>query len=327
MSAPSVSAAALSLMPMHLLVDQDGKIRSAGATMLRILGQHSSFSEAFEQIETFSLSDVSHAERVFLRLRDHPEQILRGRAAITADGLVLFNLGFGIGVIDAIRRFQLTDSDFAPSEVVMELLFLHEANNAMTDELSKSNLKLEEARSKAEAEAFTDPLTGLYNRRGLEIAFAVLREGALVDPQQQFALVIVDLDHFKKLNDSRGHAAGDEMLKAVAGRLRAVTRDGDIIARIGGDEFVLILSHLSDAARAVVLGERIINSIEQPVRIHGRPSSVSASIGIALSAHFSAIRWADLEAAADKALYAAKRAGRGLVKIADQRETAGNFVF
>lgn len=303
-------------MPLHLLVDAHGAIVSAGSTLRAILGRRTQFLDAFEPVGNAALSDLAQAERVFLRLRDWPEQTLRGRGVPAGEGATLFNLGFGIGVVDAIRRFRLTDRDFVPSELAMEVLFLHEANSALTDELTRANLRLEEARTKAETEAFTDPLTGLFNRRGLELAFTALREDALRDPAAQFAMIVMDLDRFKALNDSMGHAAGDDMLRTVAGRLRAITRDEDTIARTGGDEFILLLPHCPDQTRAAALGERIIQSIRQPVTISAQHCQMSTSLGIALSADFPTPSWGAMEAAADRALYAAKRAGRGRAVIA-----------
>lgn len=308
--------AALTLMPLHLLIDRAGNIISAGATLRRIIGDRVRFQDSFEPVGLTSLADLAQAERVFLRLRDFPDQILRGRGMAVGAGATLYDLGFGVGVIDAIRRFDLTDRDFAPSELVMEVLFLHEANTALTAELTRANLRLEEARTKAEAEAFTDPLTGLFNRRGLELAFRMLREGALLDPPEHFTLAVLDLDRFKELNDTFGHAAGDEMLRAVAARLRAITRDEDTIARAGGDEFVLLLPHCSDHPQAAALGHRIVQSIERPVTINARECRISTSVGLALSRDFQALSWHEMEAAADQALYDAKRAGRGRVRAA-----------
>lgn len=311
-----IASAALALMPMHLLVDPAGQIVSAGSTMRSIIGDQARFDLALEPLQPRAFKDLDTADHVILRLRDHPEQSLRGRAIRTSGDFTLFNLGFGIGVVEAIRRFDLTDQDFAPNELVMELLFLHEANAAMTEELSRANIRLEEARSKAEAEAFTDPLTGLYNRRGLDIAFAAVRQAAAIDSSQQFALAVIDLDRFKELNDTRGHAAGDEMLKIVSKRLRNITRDQDTLARIGGDEFVLIVPQLTDPKQLRALGERIIECIETPVDIMGEHCQISASIGATLSTAFHEISWEGMEAAADQALYSAKRGGRGTLKIA-----------
>ena len=165
-------------------------------------------------------------------------------------------------------------------------------------------------------QARTDPLTGLFNRRGLELSFAALRLGASIDLSQQFALVLMDLDHFKTLNDTHGHAAGDAMLREVAVRLNAATRAEDTIARTGGDEFVLLLPHFADAERLKRLGQRIVASIEQPFDFNGTICRISVSLGGALSTDYPCLDWAAMQAAADDALYRAKRAGRGCLRIA-----------
>ncbi|MDO5370229.1 diguanylate cyclase [Paracoccus sp. (in: a-proteobacteria)] len=321
----TLAEAALMLMPMHLHLDAHGQILSAGPTLRRIVGEAETFAAAFEPVGADAatpLAALAEAERVFLRVRSSPGQILRGRAIGLAGGGLLLNLGLGIGLVDAIRRYDLTDRDFAPADLAMEFLFLHEANSAMTQELSRANSRLVAARTRAEAEAFTDPLTGLYNRRGLQLAFEALRQGAMHSDPQHFSLIVMDLDHFKPLNDSLGHAAGDEMLRQVASSLRAIVREVDTVARTGGDEFVLLLPGLCDPAVLEAMGRRIIQRIETPVEIAGTLSRVSTSLGVAISSRYQRITWARMEADADAALYAAKHAGRGCTRIAAGEENA-----
>ena len=305
--------AALSLMPMHLMIDPNGRITSVGATLERMIGPARHFAEIFCALGGDDADiALAGADRVFLQMRAPPAQQLRGRSIALPDGGALMNLGFGIGVIEAIRNFSLTDRDFAPADLAIELLFLHEANSAMTDELSRANLRLDEARSKAEAEAFTDPLTGLFNRRGLELAFQSVRQS-----DGCFAVAVLDLDHFKTLNDTHGHAAGDEMLRRVAARLHSVTRGVDVIARSGGDEFIMILPGISDRARLLRLGRRMVESIEEPAEIEGAECRISTSVGFAMSSDFEVAALAEMIASADAALYAAKRGGRGQARIAE----------
>jgi len=321
----TLAGAALMLMPMHLHLDAAGRILSAGPTLRRVVGEAETFGEAFEQVgaePSASLAPMAEAERVFLRIRNSPGQVLRGRAMALGDGGLLLNLGLGIGLVEAIRRYGLTDRDFAPADLAMEFLFLHEANGAMTQELSRANGRLIEARTRAEAEAFTDPLTGLYNRRGLQLAFEALRQGAMHAVPQHFSLIVMDLDHFKPLNDSLGHAAGDEMLRQVAGSLRAIVRGVDTVARIGGDEFVLLLPGMCEPTTLEAMGRRIIRRIEAPVEIGGTACRVSASLGVAISSRYRRISWVRMEADADAALYAAKHAGRGCTRIAAGAEDA-----
>ncbi len=320
----NLEQATLLLMPMHLHVDAAGRVLSAGSTLRRIVGPATDFDAAFEVVGPVAgagLAQLAGAERVFLRSRAEPGQVLRGRAIALGDGGLVFNLGLGIGLVEAIRHHELTDRDFAPSDLAMEFLFLHEANNAMMDELSQANLRLEEARRRAEAQAFTDPLTGLSNRRGLQLSFEALRQGTMHAAPGHFALVVLDLDRFKELNDSRGHAVGDAMLCEVAARLRGITRSCDTIARTGGDEFVLLLPGISDPAALEQLGRRIVRRIEAPARIAGVASRVSASLGVAISSRYARIDWSRMESDADAALYQAKRSGRGITCIAAGENT------
>ena len=312
------------LMPMHLRIAPDGRILSAGPTMRKVLPADARrLGDAFALTRPLSQADdldtlASAAEddsRVFLRMTQPPGLTLRGHVVRLAGGVMLLDLGFGIGLPDAVRDLTLTDGDFAPSGLAMELLFLHEANRSVMNELSRFNLRLEEAREAAELQAFTDPLTGLYNRRGMDLALAVALRGAEAEGTSGgrggFALAHLDLDHFKEVNDRLGHAAGDEVLRHVARILRRETRANDTIARVGGDEFVLILAGMVSDDALDGLARRVIAGIERPLDLDGRPCRVSASMGIAMSAHYDAPDAETMMADADAALYRSKNAGRG----------------
>ncbi len=187
-----------------------------------------------------------------------------------------------------------------------------------------------EARDALRAElvhrASHDPLTGLPNRAA---AMAALAEalGRATGGEDAVAVLFVDLDGFKQVNDRCGHAAGDAVLCAVAARLRALLRSGDVVARLGGDEFVVVTEGL-DAERARGLAERLVTAVSAPVELPlesgGRAPLVGASVGVALSpgARVSAER---LLREADVAVYRAKALGRGCVVLHDdalQREEA-----
>ena len=127
-------------------------------------------------------------------------------------------------------------------------------------------------------------------------------------------MLFLDLDDFKLVNDSLGHAAGDEMLVAVAGRLNESLRGGDTAARLGGDEFAILLEETSGSDEACRLAGRILDDLRKPMRIADREMHVRASIGIALSPA-GAEAPADLLQAADVAMYAAKGRGKGRYEV------------
>ncbi len=171
------------------------------------------------------------------------------------------------------------------------------------------------ARSLAEGEqlAFYDPLTGLPNRRLLLDRLASLLASS--ERQQVFsAVMFIDLDRFKTINDARGHATGDNLLRLAAQRLEQVVRKSDTVARIGGDEFVVLLAHLApdlasagNAAQGVA--EKIREALAQEFEIAGQGYACSASIGVTLLPRYG--RQADdLLREADTAMYRAKAAGR-----------------
>lgn len=320
------------LMPMHLRLDSTGAIAGAGSTMRQMLRpQMLHFDDAFfltrPACETTSIATLAMAgktgQRVFLRSRDDAGLTLRGHVILLDQGELLINAGFGIGLADAVRKLALTERDFAPGDLAMELLFLHEANWAVMSELARFNRHLDEAREVAEAQAFTDPLTGLLNWRGLDLGLsAAICDDHLARTQRAssgFALMHLDLDFFKAVNDELGHAAGDAVLQAVAGVLRGATRANDAVARVGGDEFVLLLAGMTATGPLHQLAKRVIDGIEQPILVDGATCRVSASVGIARSSDYDDIDPKTIQADADAALYASKRAGRGRSTICGER--------
>ena len=166
----------------------------------------------------------------------------------------------------------------------------------------------------AEQRAIRDPLTGLCNRRELERALAQYRgEGSR--PAPPATLIYVDLDLFKRLNDTLGHAAGDAALKHVAYLLEAAVRDGDLVARIGGEEFAVWLPR-TQAAAGLEVAERIRESIAGSTWMwRSSPYIVTTSCGIA-SYPEPIGDVLNLPAAADAALYRAKQGGRNRVERA-----------
>ncbi|GAA3451905.1 putative bifunctional diguanylate cyclase/phosphodiesterase [Dactylosporangium matsuzakiense] len=158
-------------------------------------------------------------------------------------------------------------------------------------------------------QAFHDGLTGLANRALLadRIHHALERRGT---PYRHIALLIVDLDDFKTVNDSLGRAAGDALLRTTADRLRSCLRSADTAARLGGDEFAMLLEHLDDAAEAARVAERVLNAVRRPITVGGREIQPQASVGIALPDPDRPPDADELLRNADVAMHMAKRQGR-----------------
>lgn len=154
-----------------------------------------------------------------------------------------------------------------------------------------------------------DPLTELLNRRGLEAAVET-ELARYARTREDFAVVVLDLDHFKSLNDQFGHAGGDSVLCGFSVFLRAMVREVDVVGRFGGEEFVVFLPSAS-AADAFAIVERLrVTLSERLFSIGSRHARVTASFGITVSSGRHPLIWETLQHEADLALYAAKRAGR-----------------
>ena len=164
-------------------------------------------------------------------------------------------------------------------------------------------------RQDLEHRALHDPLTGLPNRALLADRAEQALHRLQREPQPA-ALLFIDLDGTKHVNDIHGHAAGDQMLKAVADRLHACLRPGDTLARMGGDEFAVLAEHIVGPREAVRLSERLQDALRAPVELEGQSVLVSASIGINVFDDPRATADALIDAA-DVAMYTAKRAGGG----------------
>lgn len=163
-----------------------------------------------------------------------------------------------------------------------------------------------EHRAELQRQATTDPLTECHNRSAILEMLADALAGS--GPGDGLAVVFVDLDDFKLVNDALGHAAGDDMLRLVADRLRRAVRQGDVVGRVGGDEFLVVCTYVRTRGVAEELARRLGDAVRQPAVIHGQPVMPSASVGVA---------WSDgsddadeLVRQADAAMYAMKAARR-----------------
>src|SRR6056297_1658893 len=266
---------------------------------------------------------VDHEGRIrvynqrFLELLDLPEEIVQGEAHF-----------------DALTRYQL-----ATGEVVLDeknwpewLPYLHEVRGAPpVYERQRPNGSVVEIRSvhlpgggavrtytdvtetrRAEREmlrmARQDALTGLPNRFALQERLTQL-QAAGHDNGAHFGLMLLDIDNFKDLNDTLGHAAGDEILCAIGDRIRSVIPDDALAARLGGDEFAVLLPQIADVVDLERVATRIVTRMRHPFRIVDRDFLCRASVGLAVFPHHSDDT-DELVKLADIALYAAKHAGR-----------------
>ncbi|MBX3700504.1 MAG: GGDEF domain-containing protein [Dokdonella sp.] len=271
---------------------------------------------------TITVGDMEPAARCVIRRPADCPSIRRGQGLVYEDGMALsacpglsgqidtgcaaactpiFTGGRGTGMVRALG----TADDPALYRLLQSLNF-----NA-----HKVGTRLAGIRSVAasEAKATTDPLTGLHNRRALDARLAIL-----LDQQAPFALVIADIDHFKKINDNHGHEVGDRALKVLASALRQTVRRHDLVCRFGGEEFVILLVGL-DAGAAAELLERLRAELPRATTRGGVPAfTISAGV-------VDQQDGPDGEALlriADGLLYEAKSQGRDRVRVSPRSATA-----
>jgi diguanylate cyclase (GGDEF)-like protein len=302
------------LCPMHLILDSQGNIIHVGPTTQKLRPDAAltgmSFLEAFEVMRPRGITtleqlwDAQHL-KLHLEMKGAPPASLKGVLVSIGNGAAIINLSFGISILNGVRDYALTNADFAATDLAIEMLYLVEAKSAAMEASRKLNLRLQGAKVAAEEQAYTDTLTGLKNRRALD---EVLERMFIADVA--FAVMHIDLDYFKAVNDTLGHAAGDHVLQVVAKTMIEETRINDVVARVGGDEFTVILTEVCDIQTLERIGERIIERIEVPIPYNSDSCEISASIGtVWIQNSKSATRETVMEDA-DIALYASKNMGR-----------------
>jgi len=312
------------LCPMHVQLDDAGRIAHAGPTLQKLYPDISLVGECF--LEVFKLARpkrvttmddliATAGQKLHLKKTTDPQTGLKGvLVPLPNEGGAIVNLGFGISILDAVSDYDLNAADFAATDLTIEMLYLVEAKSAAMEASRKLNLRLQGAMIAAEEQAFTDTLTGLKNRRALEHILP-----RMVNDCTQFGLMQVDLDFFKEVNDTRGHAAGDAVLQHVARVLVESSRDDDCVARVGGDEFVLVFHGIVDLEILGRIANRIIAEVERPVPFRDATCKVSASVGISVYDGSGDTDMDQLLAQADTALYASKHAGRATYTVYDPK--------
>lgn len=236
---------------------------------------------------------------------------LRNFALIPSNFLTLYSMQIGSGLEMILLSFALAarfNELKRQREAALQLneQVLAKRVTERTQALEHANLRLSEL-------AMQDPLTGLANRTALQqhLEQALARSSRR---NELLAVMLIDLDGFKPINDQHGHAFGDQVLAEVARRMRQYVRDVDLPARLGGDEFVVVCENVQSADAAQDLARRLLEGLDTPMYLEGRAVRVGASIGVALTqGHEDAT---DLIRQADSAMYQAKAQGRNRVCLA-----------
>jgi diguanylate cyclase (GGDEF)-like protein/PAS domain S-box-containing protein len=265
-----------------LQVDTDRNVVFANASLGRILG-HAEATSLDEYLSTIVPSDRVSLDTAFdAILNDGVDQELEVQARLR-DTLELRRC--------VVTLTAVTDQEGSPGAIV-----------CVSDTTESARMR-EELR----VQATFDALTGCYNRASIMTAI----NDALATPElRATAVIFIDLDKFKPINDTLGHGAGDELLVTVAERLKELLRADDIVGRIGGDEFLVVCKRLESRERAVAIAERIAHVLRGSIQLANGVAQVQASIGVAFSSNDSTSD--SLVAQADSAMYRSKRHGRGM---------------
>lgn len=247
--------------------------------------------------------------------------------AVTCMMLVLYWVGNGLGYVMLPLAIAFAAAMLVTvwkvNRIIAKNFELNLKNEHLVQSLLQSNSRLSVTNANLEFEieermrvekqieflATHDVLTGLANRRLQEDRFARAAARA-VRNEHRLALLFIDLDYFKDVNDSLGHPIGDRVLQIIAGRLKECLRSGESVCRQGGDEF-LLLAEIDAAAEAEAIAQRIIQAVSEVIMIGERKIQIGASIGISMYPDHGK-DFSQLVGKADQALYAAKREGKGM---------------
>jgi two-component system, cell cycle response regulator len=284
--------------------------------MLRNAG-YASIASTMHPGEVFELHRKNHYDLILLDLQMPGMdgfQVMEGLKEIETDGYLPV-LAVTANPAHKLRALAAGAKDFIskPFDLAEVLMRVHN--------MLEVRLLHEEARNygkRLESLALNDPLTGLANRRLLADRMSM----ALVHARRNkssMAVMYLDLDGFKQINDTLGHGAGDVLLKMAAGRLVATVREEDTVARLGGDEFIIALWHISGSDYAAAVALKVIEAVSQPYDVEGHTVSITASAGVGIYP----VHGEDADTlmkSADLAMYEAKRAGKNVYRISERKD-------
>ncbi len=319
-------------MPMHVWVAPDGRILHIGPTFRKFQTSKAFVGRNLFKVLVFrhprdlvSVDNLAAHEGSALKahLINGSVSGLRGNCVgLPNNQGFLLNFGLGPNVYRVVNELGLKASDFSPSDPTAELLCMTEMQSFLLNESVRLNQQLNGAKRSAEARASRDPLTGLGNRRLLSDYLQRLQARAT---GAKFALLHIDLDKFKHVNDAFGHSAGDAVLQEVAKVLQIETRPDDVVVRLGGDEFVVVLGHVDGIRQVQALADRLIEKISAPVVFGDISCQVGASIGAVQFEGAWTIDPHYVFGEADKRLYEAKEKGRGCAVVEALPKPAGHL--
>nr|WP_294839457.1 diguanylate cyclase [uncultured Methylotenera sp.] len=268
------------------IVSLDGRFTVVNQTLCNIVGYTN------DELIRRTFQEITHPDDLSIDL-EHVQQLLDGK----------------IDTYRMEKRYirkdktevwvQLSASIFRDEELIPQYFI------AQIEDISERKIRDNEVHQ----HAYFDTLTKLPNRRMLmdRLSQALSQSERY---QRTLALFFLDLDHFKQINDTLGHDAGDRVLKVAAARLLSCVRSHDTVARLGGDEFVIVLTEISSAQDAKMFAEKILKKFSEPIDVNGKELFVGTSIGIAVYSGDSSITIKELMNNADAAMYESKAAGR-----------------
>jgi diguanylate cyclase (GGDEF)-like protein len=306
------------LFPFHIVLElgESPKIISTGKALTTWLRQDFAgrpFSDCFTIVRpsTPSLDEVSlkaKKKAVFvLSVVEHFAQ-LRGQIVLIGSDRAVFLGSPVLRSATNVEQLGLSIADFAPHDATVDLIVLQQFTEMQLTDLKEQAVELteaHEAKDRLSESAATDPLTGLANRRAFWS-----RCSTELESNRRVALLFIDVDRFKSVNDVYGHRVGDTVLCTLADRLVATLRPTDLVARLGGDEFAVLLIDVDHRAITAIV-ERIQSTIPRPVEVDGHACWTSISIGVVTRTADETVD--DLIQDADAAMYEGRQFGPGRV--------------
>ncbi|WP_316648288.1 putative bifunctional diguanylate cyclase/phosphodiesterase [Ovoidimarina sediminis] len=312
------------IVPFGVIVDAGGIVRNLGPSLQKIAGSACGVGRPVFEVFSFRKPRLLKPELVFQDVvgaritmevqtpgNDGPVSVFGMAFNITIDGLphVALVMTPGVNARRLIEEQGLRTCDFSAGDGSPDLLPLLAMQEEMAADSKRAAVRLKSAYDEAERIALHDTLTNLPNRRALMIELGDVAQ------KEPLTIVHVDLDRFKEINDTYGHAAGDAALQHAASALRSVFGDEAMCARLGGDEFVVLLRGAAQEAKLAEFGQAVVAAVSAPFQFRGEHLKIGASVGLARTISSDGLSADELMHRVDLALYEAKRSGRGCAKL------------